>query len=1086
MRIAHLGDIHIQDARRDEYAAVFGRLYDSLRENCPDIIVLAGDIFDNKMRASAHNIEDVISFLKELQTIAEVVMIPGNHDTNCSVPGSLDLLTPIVNEMSKSTSRITYWRNSGIYHAHGVMWTVVAPDGVMPDAADATDVTDVTAVASDTHICLFHEEVNGAVLPNNVVLNKFKLKISDFHRFTAAMGGHIHRRQMFSKNAGYCGSLIQQNIGELHVDHGYLLWEIVGNVIQKVSEVNIYNESGFIRIMVEDGVDVTLRPLPKTPRYWEFISGGTIENAAANATILQQYEEMFGAKPRTLRTNKMTAAKINYDTLQNHDDYIREILADDPEIIDEVIKLHNERYVATTQSGGIIRLLEISFSNMYAFGADNYVDFTQLEGCLSGIIAPNHTGKSSFIEVILYALYDDHPRATLKRDIVNKNSDSCYVKLTFELDGKVGTIEKSMLPLQKQSMCRFIYDGEDLTKGKVTDTLAEIESKIGMSSTALTSSFQLQGTETAGFINSTALSRKKLLSTSMALGSFEQIEKSISKELTVLNGELNVLQVTCGKTVAELMAALEALVVEPTEEIEAEVAWAFNECVNIDSDPVLLNLRQRLESIPEESVATAEQLLAQKRATVIPKPVQPVDVPQNKYGIRRSETRPTEAQVTAAFEVLSQPATLQLTQEQKIWMASMLRLGNVYKKMRFVDSCDGCVYNRALFDVAELQKAADMFAEAKKPSNLQERAAAIEVIERANFWRGIDSQNFENESKIFGEKVEKLAADILWIEANLAERKVSQKKRAELLAVYEEKYKKVKACALEKHRLVTEKLAAVQRKNKEVEHEMYKLRTTIESETRREQLYAGVKARHLILKAYKHVLRPNGGIADILLERARTTLQEHINDSLRELGAQFSIEIEPDYELYHVCGRNKLPVGLASGYQKFVLSLSARLAIWRLSSCARPDAFIIDEGFGACDDSYLDLMAAALEALSNAPLGSNNPRLIFIVSHVDVLKTKLERVLEIKIGRYNNTISQEIMPGNALNTALTAGSGVMRSIRITGTAEITKQELVPCEVFVPPPTPDQFYCSTCRQTLLARNRDKHLASKKHIEALGKK
>ena len=52
IKIAHLADIHIQDRRRAEYAAVFAKLYVSLRAEAPDLIVVAGDVFDNKMRAS--------------------------------------------------------------------------------------------------------------------------------------------------------------------------------------------------------------------------------------------------------------------------------------------------------------------------------------------------------------------------------------------------------------------------------------------------------------------------------------------------------------------------------------------------------------------------------------------------------------------------------------------------------------------------------------------------------------------------------------------------------------------------------------------------------------------------------------------------------------------------------------------------------------------------------------------------------------------------------------------------------------------------------------------------------------------------
>ena len=133
MRIAHLADIHIQDRRRDEYRAVFARLYESLRAEAPDIIVVAGDVFDNKMRASAHNLEDVAAFLAAAADIAPVVLIAGNHDTNCLAPGSLDLLTPLLaDHRALQPPRLTYWRDSGVYAAHGCAWTVIATARARP------------------------------------------------------------------------------------------------------------------------------------------------------------------------------------------------------------------------------------------------------------------------------------------------------------------------------------------------------------------------------------------------------------------------------------------------------------------------------------------------------------------------------------------------------------------------------------------------------------------------------------------------------------------------------------------------------------------------------------------------------------------------------------------------------------------------------------------------------------------------------------------------------------------------------------------------------------------------------------------
>ena len=101
MKIAHLADIHIQDRRRTEYGKVFTKLYESLDKESPSLITVVGDVFDNKMKASPHNLEDVATFLTNLTKIAPVILIAGNHDTNCLTPGSLDLLSPLINDHNK-------------------------------------------------------------------------------------------------------------------------------------------------------------------------------------------------------------------------------------------------------------------------------------------------------------------------------------------------------------------------------------------------------------------------------------------------------------------------------------------------------------------------------------------------------------------------------------------------------------------------------------------------------------------------------------------------------------------------------------------------------------------------------------------------------------------------------------------------------------------------------------------------------------------------------------------------------------------------------------------------------------------------
>ncbi|NBQ70727.1 MAG: hypothetical protein EBU46_18605, partial [Nitrosomonadaceae bacterium] len=208
MRIAHVADIHIQDRRRAEYAAVFDRLYAGLRAvACEvgglDFIVVAGDVFDNKMRASAHNLEDVAAFLSALADIAPVILIAGNHDTNCLTPGALDLLTPLLaDSRALQAPRLTYWRHSGVYAAHGAVWAVAATDGAVPTAGEVDAAAAALEAAGAVgpgafRFCLFHDEVRGAQLgaaPNGVEARGIPREA--FAPFDAAFGGHIHLRQM--------------------------------------------------------------------------------------------------------------------------------------------------------------------------------------------------------------------------------------------------------------------------------------------------------------------------------------------------------------------------------------------------------------------------------------------------------------------------------------------------------------------------------------------------------------------------------------------------------------------------------------------------------------------------------------------------------------------------------------------------------------------------------------------------------------------------------------------------------------------------------------------------------------------------
>jgi hypothetical protein len=1310
VRLAHLADIHIQDRRRAEYAAVFGRLYASLRKESPDLIVVAGDVFDNKMRASPHNLEDVAAFLSALADIAPVILIAGNHDTNCLTPGALDLLTPLIAEHRMLRApRLTYWRNSGVYEAHGITWVVIATDGETPPEARAEASVEARAEPATIRICLFHEEVAGAVLPGGLPLpGAARLSAQNFAGFDAALGGHIHVRQHLGPRAAYCGSLVQQNIGESHHGHGYLLWEVNAGAMPVTRGVDIPNGAGFVRIEVDStGADVTVQPVPTAPLYWEVIHDGNAPPEAVTA-IVAGYEARYGA-PRATRVResaapaaaaaaaavgaggaiaalaRLTGAQAASRQQAAHEEIIRELLAEEPDgIAEAVIALHRARWTEprAPPAGGRFRLVRFAFDNMYAFGAGNVVDFTALEGCVSGVVAPNFTGKSSLIEALLFTLYEEHPRAPSKKDVIRRGASSARAVLDFELDGRPGRIVKGLTASNTragESAYRFEYAGENRTRGGTMETLAEIESVLGNATGALASSFQLQGGEAGGFMGASPAARKKLVAEVLSLGSFETLERSTTKELTECGGEVRALGAQFrGETVAVLEervacavgdlddAAAELHNLETAAAAAAAAATAAaaaaglargladaardaggtpaipGDTATIPDDvtpeelsapppprplppwrgpiPRLAELEAaaaaaaampRLSPVAAAAHITSEQMrprpspaeVAEAGATLAaapapgsaepepelaePGPAEPELVPFPELGARRG-AEPSPEAVAAAAAVWAAPrppeeraarwdesefnritaeahldpvavtvarcdAALQRAapslaaaaatraaaaaalndtecREKAAAAVELVRAG-----LRPVAGCEGCTHatkfiagvipaaveleaaRKALLDATTAERAAAatvtrikrlreligarecearLAAQATLESAnywaaqraaqrtadraravaaaVAERARAVAILEAANYWAGVDQlQKIAAAAEMTAERRDRIAALV-------SRRRAADAERAAVAAAATAVAAEAKSSAASAHRSRAAHTVAVAASAVE------RLRAELATEEERAERFHTASARAAAFKAYRAVLRPVGGIGDRLLERARGALEAYINAAARELGAAFRVGLEPDYGVRIITDTISVPASLGSGYQRFVLSLAARWALWRLTTTPRPDAIIIDEGFGACDDMNLDSMATALEALAAAPDG---PRLIFVVSHVEELKARVARTIEIEVRAAalgSRIRAKDTVAGGGAMAAAMAGAGAAVG------AEVGADVVAGAPLGAPlglPPDPNcagNVFCAPCSQSLRPSWAARHLASAKHAAKAQKK
>lgn len=488
MNIAHISDVHIKNNAID-----FSLVYEKLHELQPNIIVLTGDIVDSTISFNADIIHEVNTFLVSLSAIAPVIMIPGNHD-QCIDENSDLYITITKNHEILKPPKFNYWNHSGRYEFMNILWNVIVP---------YEDIIDYE-FSLTPQILLFHEDLT-------------RINVETFSMYTAVMAGHIHTRQFITNNAAYAGSLFQQNIKESHNNHGFLFWKISKNVIE-VDEINIPNNNGFLKVEIKDNIDITEYPIPDKVIYYDVYYTNSNQ-----LSIISKYEEKYNSKPRYIKDK---TKEIDINDIDIHIDLISKYLGTDHEHLDKIISMHkkyyNQFYNYNDSNNNKVNILSIEFENMYAYETKNVVDFTKMNGKLSGLIANNSLGKSSFLDIILYALYDVHPRIMNKQCIMNKNTKKYYVKLIFDINGILGEIYKT------NNNCIFHYDNKNLTQKTISQTLNIIKSIIGSYNHATITSFQLQY-DFNNFVNMSANTRKQKLVDILSLNVFEKIENKIVK-----------------------------------------------------------------------------------------------------------------------------------------------------------------------------------------------------------------------------------------------------------------------------------------------------------------------------------------------------------------------------------------------------------------------------------------------------------------------------------------------------------------------------------------------------------------------------
>ena len=1022
--IHHISDVHIRNLKRHaEYEQVFERLYEKIKQNREDsIIYIGGDIAHSKTDMSPELVDQTSRFLKSLSEICPTIVITGNHDCNLNNLNRLDVLTPIINNLN--LPNLHYLKRSGVYDIADMSFVVW---DVWEDEEDYIKASDFEA---DTKVVLYHGTVDrsktdvGFSLPG-------KVTIDYFDGYDLGLIGDIHKRQYLDKEKtiAYCGSLIQQNHGE-SIGHGYLLWEVE---TKKSEYIEIPNDYGYYTIDIDKGIVPDVKGMPKKARLRVRVSNTNgIELKKALAIIHHRY----GIKDVTITKvdrrdvgnsdSEMVIGDVNDTDYQYEliEDYLKRNHAITDETLVKIKKLNeeinNELPPARVKRNINWKLKHFEFSNMFCYGENNYVDFTQLDGIV-GMFAPNASGKSTLLDALSFCLFDITSRTTRAASVLNNRKNNFYCKVNFEVGGLDYFIERKASKRARDGHVKvnvnfWMIDDKGQTISLNGDqrrtTNYNINQVVGTYEDFILSTLSTQNNFTV-FIDKTQKERKELLSTFMGTDIFDSLYQSandkISETQTLLR---DFSKVDYSKNLAELQKQTTLLQVKQTDllskkEKQVEKQNKLNNKI--------INLTKKLKVVDDniQDIDKLENdLLSQ--SSDFKEVIKDIDKTLSEFNdisnlLDEIETNITQYESDNINEQYSEFQTLQQSRDEfqieidklKVEVRNKLDKTEKLKGVTWDENCEHCMSNPLTIDARETEKnlekdkelaAAYLEKKNKMDKEIEALNPIIEQKEKYDEYKSslVEAEFRERELKTnlqyFKERKKNINSSIETIEQDIKQYNEQKsnikynKKIKEDIQVVQNDLDDVEDVIVNLTSDITEVHADIKVGDSEMKNINNKIKEIEELENKNQ--------------AYRYYLDAvrRDSVPYELLEKAIPTIEGEINNILGQL-VDFQMSLEMDGKNINsnivYDDVNQWPLELSSGMERFISSLAMRVGLINVSNLPRSNFLAIDEGWGTMDSDNINSVYNLFQYLKT------QFQFALIVSHVDSMRDAVDTLLEI-------------------------------------------------------------------------------------------
>jgi len=1028
-KVYHIADVHIRNLKRHkEYRDVFSHLYgyilSTMEEN--DIIYIAGDIVHAKTDMSPEVVDLTQEFFTRLADLLPTIVIPGNHDANLNNTSRLDALSPIVKALGHPN--LFYLKDTGAWSlgnmtiVHQSVWDK-SPG--FPPAAD---------YKGDVKVGVFHGPVDKIETEHGFAIENKNINVGNFKGYDMVMLGDIHKPNNSVQGVDtirYAGSLIVQNHGEAkYPDHGILVWDVKTRTSKFV---RIPNDYGYVTVDIEEGKIVSNTPIPQKPRMRVRVKdtkASELNKIIAELKKGRQVQELTIQKVITRKgggdSEKIILQNVRDTAFQNK--LIEDFLNENEHLTEEQLevvkginndinsKLGSQRTI--TNSTWIPKKFE--FSNMFSYGPNNVVDFSQMKGAY-GIFAPNASGKSTLWDALSFCIFDKCSRTSKAEDVMNYSKMSFNCSFTFELNGVDYIIERTAKKSPKRGTVKVdtefyrIVDGqkESLNGEQRRETNANIREYVGTYDDFILTAMSTQSNN-SGFIEKSQKERKELLAQFLDMDVFEglyQIASEEIKELSALlkdykNQDLPTQLAEAEDTLTSITGSLTDLQDRKVEletkrdNTNTKIEFEMGGLKPVEDLGDVSDLEDKL--IQQQEYIKKQQVSCDSVMTSIKKTTTEIKSIQSKLSkFNEVELLESDKQYTLLDTKFNQMGITMDKLESEMVHAKKHLDG--IGSLTFDENCDHCVKNKntpfakqAQTLEVELERLGKEYSDlVSSRLDVMTERDTHDVSAKLKVYNALvlDSKelyselsNYESDHKGCLLRVENMTLEMESLKQKVTRAKNQQEAVSHNVNIQE----KIKSFKVTRDKL-KEEIRDITGEIMDVNSDIKLAEKTIEMVNESIDKLSDMEIR---FDGYEYYLKcvKRDGIPYNLISEVLPKLEVEINNILSPI-VDFQIMLNTDgknINSYIAYGTDEYwPLELTSGMEKFISSIAIRTALINVSNLPRPNFIAIDEGFGSLDTDNFNSLYLLFDYLKT------QFDFLITISHIDKTRDMVDQIIDI-------------------------------------------------------------------------------------------